>query len=85
MSLAIANVLGVDARNVVLTFSSVILDRRAQQTGVLVRAGIADFEGSAAVYASKITQDNLNTEMAAVGLKSGTLISFTGISHDQLL
>jgi hypothetical protein len=78
MSLAISNVLGVPASNVVLAYSSYIASRR-QQTKVLVSVGIVDFQGSAASYASKVTQENLNLEMGALGLKSGNLIPITGI------
>jgi hypothetical protein len=77
MSIAVANVLGVNAINVVLTFSA-SLDRRSQSTGVLVSAGITDVEQSPASYASKITQDKFNKEMAGMGLNYGQLILLTG-------
>jgi hypothetical protein len=82
MSRAVANVLGVDAIDVVLTFVPSTLDRRSgQTTGVLVNAGVTDLELSAASLSSKVTQDKLNKEMAAVGLSSGQLVSATGMSH----
>ncbi len=79
MSMAVANILGVNARNVVLTLVS--SNRRDQQPGVLVSAGITDFQGSAASYASKVTQSILTTEMTALGLNSGQLVSITGVKH----
>ena len=77
MSIAVANVLGVNAINVVLTFSA-SLDRRSQSTGVLVSAGITDVEQSPASYASRITQDKFNKEMAGMGLNYGQLTLLTG-------
>jgi hypothetical protein len=81
MSLAVANALGVLASNVVLTISSYVADRR-KQTSVLVRVGITNFQGSAASYASKVTQERFNIEMQALGLKSGKLVPITGIFYD---
>jgi hypothetical protein len=78
MSIAVANVLGVNAINVVLTFVSVLLDRRSQPTGVLVSVGITDFELSAESFASKVTKDKFDKEMTAMGLNYGPLISATG-------
>ena len=75
--MAVANVLDVNVINVVLTFSA-SLDTRSQSTGVLVSAGITDAEQSPASYASKITQDKFNKEMAGMGLKYGQLILPTG-------
>jgi hypothetical protein len=81
MSLAVANVLGVNVTNVILTFVSASLDRRRQSTGVLVTAGITGLDMSPASYASKVTQEKLNTEMTGMALIYGRLISVTGISH----
>ena len=82
MSTAVANMLGVNAIDVVLTLVPVALDRRiGQQTGVLVNAGVIDVELSAASYASKVTQDKFNKEMAAMGLSYGQLVSAAGTSH----
>jgi hypothetical protein len=78
ISLAVSNVLGVSASNIVLTFSSFIPSRR-QQTKMLVSVGIIDFQGSAASYVSKVTQEKLNLEMGALGLKSGQLVPVTGM------
>lgn len=81
MSTAVANVLGVNAINVVLTFIPVTLDRRSgQPAGVLVNAGVTDVDLSAASYASKITQDKFDKEMTAMGLRYGQLIS-TGMKR----
>ena len=76
MSTAVANVLGVNAIDVVLTFVPVALDRRSgQPTGVLVNAGVTEVELSAASYASKVTKDKFNKEMTAMGLSYGQLIA----------
>ncbi len=46
---------------------------------MLVSVGIIDFQGSAAGYVSKVTQEKLNLEMGALGLKSGQLVPVTGM------
>ena len=78
-----AKMLGVDAKNIVLAFDSFTLERRGQETGVLVRAGIIGFQGTAASLASKVTQDKLDTEMLALGLNSGKLVYSTGMTCDE--
>ncbi len=78
MSLAVANVLVVNVTYVVITFLSALFDRRSVQTGVLVSVGITEYQDSAASYASRVTQDKFNKEMAAMGLKAGQLI-VTGV------
>jgi hypothetical protein len=78
IALAVSNVLGIPGSNIVLTFSSYKAFRR-QQAKVLMIVGIIDFQGSASNYASKITQENLNIEMWALGLKSGQLLMITGM------
>ncbi len=83
MTSAVAKMLGVDAKNIVLAFDSVTLERRGQETGVLVRAGIIGFQGTAASLASKVTQDKLDTEMLALGLNSGKLVYSTGMTCDE--
>jgi hypothetical protein len=83
MLIAVANVLGVNAADVVLTFVPDTLDLRSlssKPTGVLVNAGLTDVELSAASYVSMVTQDKLNKEMATMGLSTGQLISGTGMS-----
>ncbi len=80
---AVAKLLEVKADNVLLTFAETFL-RRAQQAGVLVSVAVADLQASAASYASKITQEKLETEMLSVGLSTGQLVSITG-SHIMLL
>jgi hypothetical protein len=80
MELAVANILSVTASNVVLTFKSVVLEQRRQQTGVLVSVGIINFLGSAASYVSKISQDKVNAEITALGLNSIKLVSIAGVS-----
>ncbi len=85
ISTAVANMLGVNSIDVVLTFVPATLDRRSrlngQPTGVLVSAGVTAVEFSAASYVSKVTQDRFNKEMAAMGLSSGQLIPATGMPH----
>jgi hypothetical protein len=84
MLTAVANVLGVNPADVVLTFVPDTLDRRSRlsgnSTGVLVNAGLTDVELSAASYVSMVTQEKLNQEMATMGLSYGQLISGTGMS-----
>jgi hypothetical protein len=85
ISTAVANMLGVNSIDVVLTFVPATLDRRSrlngQPTGVLVSASVTDVELSAACYISKVTQDRFNKEMIAMGLNYGQLIPATGMSH----
>jgi hypothetical protein len=83
--LAAANVLGVNASSVVLTFESVLFDRRGQQAGVLISVGITAVQGSAASYASRVTQDKLNIAMAVAGLNNAQLFSIVGLFHDLQL
>jgi hypothetical protein len=83
MSLAVSNVLGVPAYNVVLTFVTYMgYTSRRQQTVLRVSVGIIDFQGSAASYASKVTQQKFDFEMGALGLKSGQVTPMTGIFHE---
>jgi hypothetical protein len=77
MILAVAKILRVNESSIVLTFSSVILRRRAllQPNGVLVSVGLSNFYGSASMFSSRITLENLNAAMAAEGLESVLLIT----------
>ncbi len=82
MSLAVANVLSVNVSNVILTFSSTSIEgRRGQQPGVLVSAGITEFQGSAKDYAPRVTQDKLNNELSALGLRSVQIVEIAGVFH----
>jgi hypothetical protein len=85
ISLAVSNVLGIPARNVVLAVSTYLAFRR-QQSKVLVSVGILDYQGSVANYASKLTQEKLNIEMVALGLKSVQVL-ITGMIniHDHFM
>ena len=86
MTIAVANILGVDVINVVLSFVPITLasGRRSQPTGVLVSAGVTEVELPAASYAANVTQDRFKKEMAAVGLNYGQLISATGSSQMEV-
>jgi hypothetical protein len=72
MTTAVANLLKVNSSQVVLSFSAITLRalrvRRAQRDSVLVRVGLINFQWSTA-FASVITQDNINHQMAEMGLK----------------
>jgi hypothetical protein len=76
MILAIANMLQVNASIVVLEFSSVVVRRRdlLQQPGVLVSVGLTNFHGSVLIFATRITQENINAKMAAEGLMAVQLL-----------
>ncbi len=69
---AVANVIGLNASSVSLTFVEVDLRRRTllQQKGVLVNVGLKDVQGSTTPYASRLTQDSINSQMANLGLRS---------------
>ncbi len=71
---AVANVIGVNASTVSLTFVEVDLRRQAQQKGVLVSVGLKDFQGPTAPFASRLTQDAINAQMDQLGLRSVTLV-----------
>jgi hypothetical protein len=80
MLFAVANTLGVETSSVILRF--VLLQDRGQrsllqQTGVLVSVGLVNFYGSVSLLLSRLTQENLNLKMQAVGLKSVQLIIIT--------
>jgi hypothetical protein len=76
---AIANMLEVNASNVVLGFSSVVVRRRdlLQQAGVLVSVGLTNFHDSVSIFATRITQENINARMAAEGLMAVELLVAT--------
>jgi hypothetical protein len=83
MVLAIANMLEVNAKLVVLEFSSSVSKRDIlQQAGVLVSVGLINFHEPLSILATRITQENINAKMAAEGLMAVLLIviSPTGIS-----
>jgi hypothetical protein len=79
MAAAIANVIGVDAMYVFLRFTEINLQRRQlmQQKGVLVDVILLGFKGSPAVFASNLTESNINRQMVASGLKQVQIISAT--------
>jgi hypothetical protein len=73
---AVANVIGLNASSVSLTFVEVDMRRRALlEKGLLVNVGLKDVQGSAAPFASRLTQDSINTQMGALGLRSVTSVT----------
>jgi len=46
-----------------------------QQKGVLVNVGLKDFQGPTAPFASRLTQDAINTQMTQLGLRSVQVIN----------
>jgi hypothetical protein len=76
MVLAVANMLEVNASIVVLVFSSVVARRRdlLQQAGVLVSVGLINFHDSVSIFATRITQENMNAKMAEEGLMAVELL-----------
>jgi hypothetical protein len=77
MTMAVAKLLQVNTGSVILSFTSVIRRVRVlqQQEFVLVSVGLVNFQGSRAAFASMITQENVNFQMAAAGLKSVDLLT----------
>jgi hypothetical protein len=75
MTTAVANLLQVNTKTVVLSFNTVNLRTLLQKESVLVSVGLVNFQGSTTGFASMITQENIKSEMAAVGLKSVELLS----------
>ena len=77
MSKAIASVISVNASKLVLTIVDASMRRRRllQQQGVLVSVFLQDFKSSTSQFASLLTQERLNVQMTALGLKSIQLIS----------
>jgi hypothetical protein len=77
MAQAIASVISVNASKVVLSIVDVSLRRRKllQQQGVLVGVYLQDFKGSPLEFAALLTQERLNAQMTAFGLKPIQLIS----------
>ncbi len=73
MTTAVSNLLKVNAKNVSLSFVSVPL--RIMQEFVIVSVGLVNFQGSLAGFSSMITQEGINAEMAAAGLKSVELLT----------
>ncbi len=76
MAVAISRALEVDANSVILTITEAYMRRALlqQQRGVLVTVGLKGYHGSTSDFASKITQDNINSKMTAFGLKSAQII-----------
>jgi hypothetical protein len=87
MVVAIANMLEVNASIVVLEFSSDVVRRRdlLQQAGVLVSVGLTNFYGSVSVFATRITQENMNAKMAAEGLKAVQLMAVPSAGTSNVL
>lgn len=69
MVTAIANALGVENNTIALTFSEVDILVRVLK-GVLVDVILPGFKGSPSEFASRLTDQNINLQMEAMGLKS---------------
>ena len=76
MALAVANLLGVDASTVVLSFAAAVLLRviLRQASGVLVSVGLRGFRGSQEMFEQQLSTANLNFYMAAQGLKQVVIV-----------
>jgi hypothetical protein len=87
MVVAIANMLEVNASIVILGFSSDVVRRRdlLQQAGVLVSVGLTNFYGSVSIFATRITQENMNAKMEAEGLKAVQLMAVPSAGTSSLL
>jgi hypothetical protein len=86
IAMAVANVIGVNASSVSLTFVEVDLRRQLlQQKGVLVNVGLKDFSGPTAPYVSQLNQDAINTQMAKLGLRSVTSVQATNTTQPTLV
>ena len=77
MITAIATAMGNNAlaESVILKFTEVDI-RRSQQRGVLVDVGLRDYQGSTAVFISRLTESNINTQMLALGLRPVQVLAF---------
>ena len=81
MTLAVAHTCNIDAGNIVLSFTDIILRRRKllQQHGVLVNVGVQNFQGSVSALVSLLTQESINSHMAAQGLRPVQIVITPGI------
>jgi uncharacterized membrane protein len=75
MTTAVANLLQVNTSSIFLSFALVTLRNLQQQEFVLVSVGLVNFQESRAAFASMITQENIDSKMAAAGLKSVELLT----------
>jgi hypothetical protein len=76
MTLSIANILGVNGDMLVLSFTEVEMRRRSLlEKGVLVSCSLKNFQGPVERIALQLTQENINSEMQRLGLKSVQVIS----------
>jgi hypothetical protein len=71
MATAIANVIGRDSKDIALSFSETDIQGRRLlvQKGVLVDVILLNFKGSPDVFASNLTESNINSQMVSMGLK----------------
>ena len=72
MVMAIANIINVNVTRIVLSFTELDMRRRhlLQSKLLLVNVGLLDFQGSASVYTTVLSQDKINEQMASLGLKN---------------
>ncbi len=75
--MAVANLLNVRTKNVILRFAMMALRVLQSQESVLVSVSLVNVQGSIGDYISMVTQENINYHMAAEGLKSVELIRNT--------
>jgi hypothetical protein len=75
MTVAVANMLQVNSSQVFLSFSAVTLRALSQQESVLVHVALINFQGSTMAISSVITQENINYQMVAIGLKLVVLLT----------
>jgi hypothetical protein len=85
MAVAISRVLEVAASNVILTIVETYMRRALLQLqkGVLVTVSLKGYYGSTSNFASRITQDNINSKMIAFGLKSAQIIQIVNIPSSE--
>lgn len=73
---AISNILEVNPNMVFLEISSIVVRRweLLDQAGVLVNVGLINFHDSVSIFPTRLTQEHVNAQMTAEGLKAVQLI-----------
>ncbi len=74
MTKAIAAAMGNSALADYIALNFTEVDIRRSQRGVLVDVGLRDYQGSIAALTSSLTEDNINTQMLSLGLRSVQLV-----------
>jgi hypothetical protein len=84
MALAVSRVLEVPTSSIVLTIIEAGMRRTLlQQKGVLVSVGLKGYFGSTSAFTARVTQDNINAKMTALGLKSAQIIHDASIPSSE--